>query len=293
MLKLWKGMLAAAVLAAHPALTQAEEAKKEAIPAPAATLTCAPVIDSNGHHNNGQCRRGFIFDFEATFMRFHREGGVADVAGGEAEFDLDFTPRLEVGYVLDNGLGVRGRAWRYDASATSSNDLDINVESTVIDLEAFKAVNLGCATIEISGGVRLLDFEHQLEVPGTTFTSDFEAWGLTVGLTGRYQAFGGAFYAKGRWSVVMEDIDLIIASGGATSTFTARDHSASQIEVGIGYERAFCLRNGAVLRIRAGLEFQQWTSMVVTTPAPNTFGAFDRTQDVGFGGVVLGVGLDW
>jgi hypothetical protein len=62
------------------------------------------------------------------------------------------------------------------------------------------------------------------------------------------------------------------------------------VELGVGYEAVRYLDNGSVLRLRAGLENQQWLSIVNYSSAG---GFHDFVYDASFFGFVSGIGLDY
>lgn len=190
---------------------RAEEIDGTAIPAP-----CEYCYDCGR-------RGGFVADFDATFLRYHRANGVGIAINQQiqypdvlvdtafavgipdtfseqfanvpligttlgfapAEFDFDFSPRFSLGYESCDGLGVRGRYWKYNEAVVgptvlvSAFDPDgpnpnltvvpigvaasVNVETYTLDAEVYQTIELNClTTLEVSGGLRYVEFEETL-----------------------------------------------------------------------------------------------------------------------------------
>ncbi len=97
------------------------------VPDPMAMSDGAPVAD--GGYGGKGCKgmlhccccdqSGWIFGAEATFFKYHRTDGVRYGGGNldETQFDYNVSPRLTLGYVNCDGLGIRVRYWNYDQTA--------------------------------------------------------------------------------------------------------------------------------------------------------------------------------
>ncbi|MCA9267256.1 MAG: hypothetical protein KDA41_02235 [Planctomycetales bacterium] len=236
------------------------------------------------------CRGSFVFDFEATFVRYLQEGGVVDAGAQSGEFDFNFAPRFELGFVPCDGPGVRVRYWSFDNSTRSTDGDRIGIDASVFDAELFQTLDVSCATsLEVSGGLRWVDFDGVLGDATIPARSDFDGIGLTLGLNAKRQAYCGDLYAKGRTSIVAGNL----ATDWFANHRVGKSHPLTQIELGVGYETSRCLSNGAVLRLRAGFEYQQWLSAIAVDPANGGFGNDDLVADAGFAGFVIGGGLDY
>ena len=146
---------------------------------------------------------GIVFQAEALFFKYHRADGVR--AGSysnvppdftdDVNFDPEATPRLTLGYVFDNGLGFRGRWWKYDhqgAAVFPATGVAMNVDTYTLDLEVFENFELNdCWTAEISGGVRYNEFDETMldPIPPATRVNSFTGW-----------AASSAWKPNGRWA---------------------------------------------------------------------------------------------
>lgn len=240
----------------------------------------APCDSCQGSCNNG-CGGRWFGDVEATFLRYHRN----DNLNTNDIFNFAFAPRITVGYMNDDGFGIRMRYWGYNHTGTGNfngvDPTDINVNTYNIDAELFQNVQLTEFTsVEFSGGIRYNDFNETVSQGGAQTQADsFSAVGLIFGLKARRTMFNGNVYARWNTSLLPSDHNAI---GGHGKEF---DQMLTQTEVGVGYEQFTTLSNGSVAWWRAGLECSYWTDYVHDAADPN-----DNTS-IGFAGAVLGVGL--
>jgi hypothetical protein len=257
-----------------------------------ASTTQLPLVaigDCNGGCacDDGCCDsycRTIIVDAEATFLKYGQEGGVVDEAGVNGSFSYEIAPRLTVGVMRDDGFGVRSRFWSFDHSTVSGAGQPIEVDTYTIDGEFFQVIDLCHGTsLDIAGGIRYLNFDILM---GPDFVGHFHGFGVTTGLNLRKEVLSGALYAKSRFSLLADDLT---ARNGTVPAVTRFDHPVTQIELGIGYEAIRYLDSGAVLRLRGGIENQQWLSIVPGTVAINE----DVVNDAAFFGFVTGVAVEY
>lgn len=247
-----------------------------------------------GYGYAGCCGRGSaFFDIEFQFMRYFQEGGVTDVIGSPAQFDYDFTPKIEAGFVGPGGLGVRGRIWYYDG-ATLSAALDVvGVEAYYVDLEMFQQYDLAChSTLEVSLGLRYSDFTQELTnfaAPGVLL-SGWQGWGGTIGVEAKRQLCVGSLYARGRFSVLMGDSSVVTVLPAITIPFYAEGNTVTQTELAVGYEVSRCFRR-AVVNARIGAEWQNWSNMAMADTSFGGIGSRDILEDAGWAGVVFTLGI--
>ena len=249
------------------------------------------------------CGDGAVtFDCELTFLRYHQSGGVLASDSQFAEFGFDPALRFVAGYERCDGLGIRGRYWFFDHSATTDvptrpGPFAPTIAGTVLaidtynlDLEVYKRINLGCQTsLEVSGGIRYNEFDQS---DSLGLSNGFKGIGGTVGLQGNHRFGNGlGLYARARWSIVQGDDELV--SGGGfddwRTPFVEPDATHSQTEIGIGIDWSRCLANGAVLTVGVGGEWQNWDEFAVGRD-----GYADGETvlaDVGFGGFVAKLGV--
>jgi hypothetical protein len=237
---------------------------------------------------------------ENTFMSYGQEGGAADAAGGTADFGNDYTPRLELGYVGSQGIGIRGRYWRYDDSEStdSANNDKVKVDSDYYDLELFQQWQVTDKT-ELEGaiGVRWLAFNQGAtnNAINREVDSDFNGYGATLAVQAKRKWGIGKVYGRSRLSVLLGEHDIQhinTATGTVLTDVDAEDDPVSQLELTFGYEVARELPWGS-LNANLGYEWQYWTNVA---PANTTFGGIgngDVLEDASFRGFVLGIGAEF
>lgn len=276
---------------------------------------CATGCDSDGCDTGGcdDCggnpcgcdQSAWIFDSEIVFFRYHRADGVNTNNYGdddEAEFGFDVSPRLTLGYVSPDGLGVRVRWWEYIHSADSAydpyqgdvagqtgNPSQISVDTYTIDIEFYEELSVGCySTLEISGGIRYNEFEEQI---GIANTNRFSGFGGLIGAEfNRSLAIGGSVYARARLAILMDDKKVVTRPNQSVPVqSTLLDSTQGMTEIGFGYEYSRCLCGGSILTARVGAEWQNWFNYSSTS----INGTYGGPSDVGFGGFLVGVGLEY
>src|SRR5262249_27731483 len=146
--------------------------------------------------------------------RYHRADGVrAGVAGEDAEFDFEITPRLTVGWVREDGLGVRARYWKFDHNAAGLDEPNtfVEVNTWTLDVEVFETLCLNnCWDLELSAGVRYVDFFEQMhdsagngEPPDEFRSNDFTGWGGLLGAEVRRKVgTSGLLWARARAAIL-------------------------------------------------------------------------------------------
>jgi hypothetical protein len=282
---------------------------------------CATGCDSDGCDTGGcdDCggnpcgcdQSAWIFDSEIMFFRYHRADGVntnvynygngyGDGYGDEAEFGFDVSPRLTLGYMSPDGLGVRVRWWEYNHSADSAYDhgypSQISVDTYTVDIEFYEELSVGCySTLEISGGIRYNEFEEQIignwsDQGSIATTNRFSGFGGLIGAElNRSLAIGGSVYARARLAILMDDKKVILAGESVPVQSTLLDSTQGMTEIGFGYEYSRCLCGGSILTARVGAEWQNWFNYSSTS----INGTYGGPSDVGFGGFLVGVGLEY
>ncbi len=251
---------------------------------------CDDGCDSCGN----SCCSGLVADLELTFLRYFQEGGVTDQLGSPAEYDYEFAPRFELGYMGSGCLGIRTRYWELDGAATSALGNPVGVNAYNIDVEAFQEYCLGCdTTLELSLGVRYAElWQDAADVgAGTSVVSGFSGFGGTMAAEAKRAMRRGNVYARARLSLLMGDAVISNVLPGAVVPFYADDCTATQTELALGYEICRSTRLG-VLTLRAGVEWQNWANMAVADTAFGGIGNDDVMEDAGFAGFVAGFGLE-
>ena len=228
----------------------------------------------------GACDQGkFIFQYENTFLRYHHTNGIEHGSGDDTdqEFDFESSPRVTVGLVGPDGLGIRARWWDYDHKNHGAS-----VDTENIDIEFYEELCLTCYTsIEFSVGIRIHDYEERglaRRYEGESYFDgdvfDYDSVGGILGIElNRQLAVGGALYARLREAILMDDFDDGMI--GAIRHDTTQTHT----EIGFGYEKTGCM-GCAIVTVRAGAEWQNWQNY-----------GFSGREAVGFGGFVIGTSI--
>lgn len=240
----------------------------------------------------------FFARIENTFVSYGQEGGVSDVVGNNVNFSNDYTPRIELGYVGREGMGIRARYWSYDDSANATGGTGrVNVDTDSFDLEVFQHWQM-TQTTEVEGaiGLRHLDFNQDtLDTgSGNTYSGDFNGWGVTAALQAKRKLGIGKLYGRGRLSALVGDHQIRIRNSAGTvlASSDANDNPVSQLELALGYEIARDFTWGK-LNANLGYEWQQWSNLGLGDSIFGGIGNDDVLENVGFRGFVLGVGAEF
>ena len=244
----------------------------------------------------GCCEQGsFFFQYENTFFRYHRADGlrigeISDDLGFGVEFNLEYSPRVTFGYVDPDGFGIRTRWWHYD-HASDANDPamgHLGVDTYNIDFEFFQEVNLSCATtVELFAGLRYNDFDENTINRAIVLNVNSSAYGGIFGTqVNRTTLCGGSLFARVRAAVLMDDGIVIDAADGVLHRL---DVTQGMTEIAMGLEYSSCIGH-ALLTTSLAAEWQNWYNF--SAEYDFQFDA-DGPSDVGFGGIVLGISLDY
>jgi len=231
------------------------------------------------------CGGGWAAEAELPFLRYHRAGGLG--ATNASEFDFATSPRFTLGYEGANGLGARVRYWEYDQVNEARN---ISVDTFNLDFEVFQNIQLSSNTsVEMSAGIRKNDFE-EIDSSGViplpvaiVIPTSFSGWGGLLGVEINRESRFGTLYAYGRYAILMGDVSIATATWApipATNIVRGIDHTGHQTEIGLGIERSFDIL-GATATAKAGVEWSNWSNYSY------------EFRSVGFGGFVLGLGVNY
>ncbi len=219
----------------------------------------------------------FLFQAEATFFKFLDQNGVEDYLGNDAEFDYEASPRLTLGYVGCDGLGVRLRYWEYDQNAISVAGQPISVDTYYIDLEGFQAIELGsCTSVEFSGGIRYNEF--YMDRSGTR-RDGFSGFGGMLGIEAR-RDFGCNLSAYGRFRQVLLTDDFFASGTSGDENDAIRANQ--EIALGVAY-------TNCNWSINAGYEWHMWQNYTRGV----LLNVDEETDDVGFSGFVVGASYSY
>lgn len=250
------------------------------------------------------CSEGYFFEFELLVLQYLRADGLR-VAGlfpeaNNVPSELAAAPRISVGYISPDGLGVRLRYFQFSQglNAIEPNSA-IVVDTYTIDAELFERFALNQNwDLEASLGARFNEFSETItdafllpNIPvGLSTQNSLHAFGLITGLELRRQVGGGAVYGRVRQSILAGDkVQSIGPAGGPLFEVSdVRDAVFGITELNIGYEVCSELDNGGVVYGRIGGEYQLWSNYSGSTiilPLPI------GTTDVGFAGISFTAGI--
>jgi len=237
---------------------------------------------------------GLFCDVEMQFMRYFQEGGVTDVPGSPAQFSFNFTPKIELGYLVADGFGMRTRYWSFDDTALSAAGNPVGVEAYYVDMELFQRYDVAChSSVEVSVGIRYADFVEEvtdLTVPGSLI-GGWQGWGGTIGLEAERSLRLGRLYARGRCSVLVGDASAgTVLPGPVVIPFYAEGNTVTQAELGIGYEISRNIGR-ALVSARLGAEWQNWSNVAMADTAFGGIGATDVMEDAGWAGFMFALGV--
>lgn len=255
-----------------------------------------------------------VAGFEAAMLTPHMGNVTADIPalGGPIsllpDYNMEFSPRVFLGYVGPGGLGVRLRYWQFDHSARGDsavmdlieelsgeqNNFDLSLEAHALDLEATQQGMIGNWELQAAGGVRYATLSQGFNVDFVDPAADdfgafakFEGVGPTFALQARRPLFdsGLSLFGAARGSLLFGTTRL--RGTGDLSGVNAFDievtrHLLKVWELQIGAEYAYVFEGGARLFTRAAYEAQVWEVGSVLGLGGS---------DVGFVGPTFSVGL--
>lgn len=262
----------------------------------AITLLALAPLSVNAGSSGGDTEDknfGIIFNIENTFMRYSQEGGVADIDGDHGHFSLDYTPRFELGILFYQGLGIRGRFWDYSADATTIDNGTIDVDTYYWDVEFFQQFQPTEKTkIEFALGIRQMNFNQTItETTPQFITGEFDGWGGTIGLEARRTLFYGNLYARGRFSILIGDHEIILT--GTPIAFIASDSNVYQTELAFGYQFNIPIGDRFKINMNLGGEWQNWSNVALGDNIFGGIGNDDVLEDASFFGFVVGAGFEF
>lgn len=174
--------------------------------------------------------------------------------------------RYQIGWVNDEGLGIRGRYWSYfnyfDFSPPFA-DGQLGIDVQAADLEATVTQRVGRWDALLAAGARYGKLGYVTKTPGLygVGTSAFEGVGPTVALEGRRRLGASAWslYGNVRGSALFGTI-----SNKSMFTFMPRSNIAGEVmgvaenQLGVAWDRV--TEGGLILEARACWETQYWMS---------------------------------
>jgi hypothetical protein len=243
---------------------------------------------------------GYWASAELLWFRYHRADGVrvgTAEEGDNAEFDFEITPRLTVGYVRDDGLGVRIRYWEFDHNADAFEDggSRLSVDTYTFDLEVFDTFCLNRNwDLEIAAGIRHNEFlESMVDIPGDNdfrFNS-FQGFGVLAGVElRRCIGTSGTVWVRTRSAILMDDKD-ILNDPGQGQQVRLLDATVGMTELAFGYDYVMPMCDGAYAFAGVQAEWQNWYNYSSGFEDTENNEDFAGPSDVGFGGFGVRAGV--
>lgn len=174
--------------------------------------------------------------------------------------------RYQIGWVNDEGLGIRGRYWSYVNSFDFSPpfaDGQLGIDVQAADLEATVTQRVGRWDALLAAGARYGKLGYVTKTPGLfgVGSSAFEGVGPTVALEGRRRLGASAWslYGNVRGSALFGTI-----SNKSMFTFMPRSNIAGEVmgvaenQLGVAWDRV--TESGLIFEARACWETQYWMS---------------------------------
>jgi len=245
-----------------------------------------------------QSRCGLFFDFEATFFRYYRADGRRNGTGPESddgvrENDLNFAPRFTLGWMMAPGLGVRARYWEYEETwlAAEGGISTLGVDTKVFDVEIFKQLRYNDGfSLELSGGFRWNEFDETMNDNGGIRSNHFRGSGLVAGLSARQMlASWASIYGTSRLALLLGDKTRANVTSGNETLY---DTPTGMLELGLGIECGYKFCNGSRIYSRLGGEVQRWFNYSSNFDGTDE-NSWTGSSDVGFVGLVAGIGIDF
>jgi len=266
------------------------------------------------------CGGGWFADYEHVLLKpvssanwVFYDDAAPSTTSTHLGWDLEYSPRLSLGYRGDGGNGWQLRYWQFDHVSRLSRteqagenlrafagqqfhvDGTLNVshslELHVLDFEATREVDLGALQLRGAGGIRYVRMEQEglwSETGGADWGSlrhDFEGVGPTVFLEGVGPVFGNlAVFANARGSILVGEKSW--QSRDATSFSFVPDYDAVLPigEAQVGISTTHILPHGQILSLRVALEGQVWI---------NGGGISDNDEEMGLLGLSVRTGIEF
>ncbi|HEY5315469.1 MAG TPA: Lpg1974 family pore-forming outer membrane protein, partial [Pirellulales bacterium] len=256
---------------------------------------------------------GFVGGVEVLFLKpfqgFKAPASTLPVANPQtAAFNYDAAQRYWLGYVLDDGLGLRARYFDFDRGANpatqtvgaQTQNINGTVRSRQLDLELTQQVSFRRWSLLTFGGMRygeLLQSSgvRELDAGANTFLASensFHGLGVTGGLQAQ-RALGWcpylSFYFFGRGSLLFGNqrynaTSFDNAAGTATSIQLVGHNDNMMIwELGLGPQWQMPLACGGSFFARGGLEAQIYQ--------PSASGTID-SGNMGLAGFSFAMGIN-
>ena len=200
--------------------------------------------------------RRFEFGAEAVFLSPHSTTGLGP-AGIAAFPSVGYFEswRGWIGFSNENGVGLRGRFWEFDQLVDNNqNAFTYGLDTYIADLEATMSRRFGNWDVQLSGGIRYVDFHEDRTFVSSSFV-DSELIGVVLGgEVKRPLANGVRGFGVVRMASVYGDLTGEVPNGFVV----VLDNVHSMMwEAQLGMEFSRQTRLGDV-SLRSGVEIQHW-----------------------------------
>ena len=262
--------------------------------------------------------RAYAGDLRTLNLTVPAAGVALNLPFAENEFDV--TPRLWLGWVNSNGLGVRARYWRFQQALEAEQNnflfaggailpagtvLNSNggLDMYAVDVEFTQRMDLGLWKANLGAGVRVAEISHRLRatlaVPGFAdfIVTDFDRFsGAGPTLFAEFRRPLGdsrlSLVCNGRGSLLFGDWTSDVATNGplpigpAIPQFDVHENNdavVSVAEIQLGLEWTRQLGGGGTFFANVLWEGQIWTGSKSVVQVGNA--------DVALTGVSIGAGI--
>jgi hypothetical protein len=233
---------------------------------------------------------------EAIWFKYHRADGVrtGDEDENVAEYDLEITPRITVGYVGQDGLGARVRYWKFDHSATDEDEGFVSVDTYTFDVEVFDTFCLNRNwDLEIAAGIRYNDFEEILaedeDDDDDWKVNEFNGFGIVASAElRRLVGTNGAIFVRARSAILMDNKNVTIEEDEEVELV---DVVVGMTELAFGFDYVMPQCDGSYYFVRLQAEWQTWYNYSTAFAEIDDAEDFGAPSDVGFAGFGLGIGV--
>ena len=167
-------------------------------------------------------------------------------------FGYDPATLAWIGYQGNNGLGIRGRWWKYNENSSDPASDYSKFKMQTVDIEATQAFTLGSMKGLVFGGLR---FANYLENSGDVIRIP-SAYGLVAGVELRKPIYGGlSLFGEGRQSLMFDNTWYDDGTPEKNIAFTI-----SELKLGLEYTYPL-METGLDLFGRVAGQAQYWAGV--------------------------------
>jgi hypothetical protein len=237
---------------------------------------------------------------ELLWFKYHRADGArvgTGEVGDDADAEFEMTPRLTVGYVRCDGLGVRARYWQFDHAidVVENAGSALVVDTYTFDFEVFDTFCLNPSwDLELAAGIRYTDFlEVMADIPGDNDIrfNEFTGFGGVVSAElRRCIGTSGNIWFRTRSAILMDD-KTILNDPGQGQFVQLVDVTVGMTEIAFGYDYVMPICCGGYYFAGIQAEWQNWYNFSSGFEDTENNEDFAGPADVGFAGFGFRAGI--